>query len=103
MLLQPGERLTEPEAGPTRIEPASVEAATAWRRGQTIFRDTPLGEAVTELNRYGGPQVVIEDPRVAALPISGVFTTNAPDFAQAVADLHGLNVEREGDTLHLER
>ncbi len=103
MLLQPGERLTEPEAGPTRIEPASVEAATAWRRGQTIFRDTPLGEAVTELNRYGGPQVVIEDPRVVALPISGVFTTNAPDFAQAVADLHGLNVEREGDTLHLER
>ena len=103
MLLQPGERLTEPEVGPTRIEPASVEAATAWRRGQTIFRDTPLGAAVTELNRYGGPQVVIDDPRVAALPISGVFTTNAPDFAQAVADLHGLNVEREGDTLHLQR
>jgi transmembrane sensor len=102
-LLQPGERLTEPAAGPARIEPASVEAATAWRRGQTIFRETPLGEAVTELNRYGGPQVVIEDPRVAALPISGVFTTNAPDFAQAVADLHGLSVQREGDTLHLER
>ena len=103
MLLHPGERLTEPEAGPTRIEPASVEAATAWRRGQTIFRDTPLGAAVTELNRYGGPQVVIDDPRVAALPISGVFTTNAPDFAQAAADLHGLDVERKGDTLHIGR
>ncbi|MFN3815201.1 FecR family protein [Brevundimonas sp.] len=103
MLLQPGERLTEPVAGPTRIESASVEAATAWRRGQTVFRDTPLGEAVTELNRYGGPQVIIDDPRVAALPISGVFTTNAPDFAEAVADLHGLDVQREGDTLHLQR
>ena len=103
MLLQPGERLTEPLAGPARIETASVEAATAWRRGQTIFRDTPLGEAVTELNRYGGPQVVIEDPRVAALPISGVFTTNAPDFAEAVADLHGLQVQRKGGALHLDR
>ena len=103
MLLQPGERLTEPQAGPTRIEPTSVEAATAWRRGQTIFEDTPLGSAVTELNRYGGPQVVIEDPRVAALPISGVFTTNAPDFAQAVADLHDLEVDREGNTLRLSR
>ena len=103
MLLQPGERLTEPLAGPARIDTASMEAATAWRRGQTIFRDTPLGAAVTELNRYGGPQVVIEDPRVAALPISGVFTTNAPDFAEAVADLHGLEVEREGDSLHLTR
>lgn len=103
MLLRPGERLTEPLAGPTRIEPTSVEAATAWRRGQTIFNDTPLGAAVTELNRYGGPQVVIDDPRVAALPISGVFTTNAPDFAQAAADLHGLSVDREGDTLHIGR
>jgi transmembrane sensor len=103
MLLQPGERLTEPQAGPARIEPTSVEAATAWRRGQTIFEETPLGAAVTELNRYGGPQVVIDDPRVAALPISGVFTTNAPDFAQAVADLHDLDLDREGDTLRLRR
>ncbi|MFN3817232.1 MAG: hypothetical protein ACK4SE_13820, partial [Brevundimonas sp.] len=51
MVLRPGERLTEPQAGPARIEAASVEAATAWRRGQTVFEDTPLGAAVTALNR----------------------------------------------------
>lgn len=103
MVMRPGERLTKPATGPTRVESTSVERATAWRRGQTIFDDTPLGEAVTELNRYGGPQVMIEDPRVAALPVSGVFTTNALDFAQAVADLHHLTVERDGDTLLLQR
>lgn len=103
MVLRPGERLTEPQAGPARIEAASVEAATAWRRGQTVFEDTPLGAAVTELNRYGGPAIVIQDPRVAALPISGVFTTNAPDFAEAVAELHGLSVERREHALHLGR
>lgn len=101
--LRPGERLTEPENGPARIEPTSVEAATAWRRGQTVFDDTPLGIAVGELNRYGGPRIVIDDPRVAALPISGVYAANAADFAEAIAALHGLRVERSGEELHIRR
>lgn len=103
LVLRPGEKLTEPLDGPRRIEPQSVEAATAWRRGQTVFDETPLGTAVSELNRYGGPPIVVDDPRVAALPVSGVFATNAPDFAEAVATLHGLRIEKEGETLHIRR
>ena len=48
VVLRPGEKLTEPAGGSARIEPESVEAATAWRRGQTIFRDTPLGAAAAQ-------------------------------------------------------
>jgi len=103
VMLQPGEKLTEPATGPARIEPESVEAATAWRRGQTVFRDTPLGSAVTELNRYGGPPIVVDDPRLAALPVSGVFATNAADFAEAIAALHGLRIEKRGESLHITR
>lgn len=103
LMLRPGEKLIEPEDGPIRIEPESVEVATAWRRGQTVFSETPLGSAVTELNRYGGPVIMVDDPRIAALPISGVFATNAADFAEAAATLHGLRVEKEGDTLHIRR
>lgn len=103
LVLRPGEKLTEPEDGAPRIEPTSVEAATAWRRGQTVFDETPLGVAVGELNRYGGPRIVIDDARVAALPISGAYSTNAGDFAQAAATLHGLQVERSGDGLHIRR
>jgi transmembrane sensor len=103
VVLRPGEKLTDPADGSARIEPESVEAATAWRRGQTIFRDTPLGAAAAELNRYGGPAIVVDDPRVAALPVSGVFATNSADFAEAMAALHGLRVEREGGKLHILR
>lgn len=103
VMLRPGEKLTEPVQGTTRVEPESIEAATAWRRGQAMFDDTPLGTAVTELNRYGGPQIVVDDPRVAALPVSGVFATNAADFAEAVAALHGLRTERKGKTVHISR
>lgn len=101
--LRPGEKLTESVNGPSRIEPESIERATAWRRGQTVFQDTPLGLAVAELNRYGGPPIVVDDPRLAALPISGVFATNASDFAEAAAALHGLRLERRGKSLHIER
>ena len=101
--LAPGEKLIEPIRGSARVEPESIEAATAWRRGQAIFDDTPLGTAVTELSRYGGPQIVIDDPRVAALPVSGVFATNAADFAEAVAELHGLRAERRGSTVRISR
>lgn len=103
VVLRPGEKLTEPANGPARVEPESVEVATAWRRGQTVFRDTPLGSAVTELNRYGGPPIVVDDPRLAALPVSGVFATNAADFAEAIAALHGLRLEKRGQTLHVVR
>lgn len=103
VMLQPGEKLTEPMQGPARVEPESIEAATAWRRGQAMFDDTPLGTAVTELNRYGGLQIVVDDPRVAALPVSGVFATNGADFAEAVAALHGLRTERKGKTVHISR
>lgn len=103
VMLRPGEKLTEPATGPARVEPESVEVATAWRRGQAVFRDTPLGTAVTELNRYGGPEIVVDDPRLAALPVSGVFATNAADFAEAVAQLHGLRTERRGENVHITR
>jgi transmembrane sensor len=103
VILRPGEKLTEPSGGSARIEPESVEVATAWRRGQTVFRDTPLGAAAAELSRYGGPAIVVDDTRIAALPVSGVFATNSADFAEAMAVLHGLRVEREGGKLHILR
>ncbi len=102
--LSPGERLTASTDGPAIVEPESIEAATAWRRGQAIFRETPLASAVAELNRYGGPRLEVADPHVAALPVSGVFATNdTPEFAEAVAQLHGLHVEKDGDTLRISR
>lgn len=101
--LRPGEKFTDTASGPSRIEPESVEAATAWRRGQTVFQDTPLSLAVVELNRYGGPPIIIDDPRLAALPVSGVFATDASDFAEAAAAVHGLRLEKRGETLHIVR
>jgi len=40
--------------------------------------------------------------RLAGLPVSGVFATDeAAEFAAAVAQLHGLRVQRDGELLLL--
>lgn len=102
--LNPGDRLRAPVEGPAQIDAQPADVATAWRRGQAMFADTPLADAVTELNRYGGPRLVVDDPRLAGLRISGVFATNdTGEFARAVAALHGLRVEQAGQTMRIVR
>jgi transmembrane sensor len=102
--LNPGDRLLAPAQGPSRIDAQPVEVATAWRRGQAVFTETPLADAVTEMNRYGGPRLVLADPALAALRVSGVFATNdTGEFAQAIATLHGLHIEEKGETLRIVR
>ncbi len=103
-ILAPGERLTVSDDAGLLIDRPSIEAATAWRRGQAIFSDTPLSTAVAELNRYGGPHVMLGDPRLASLRVSGVFATNdTVEFATAIAALHGLRVDRGSDEVVIAR
>lgn len=103
-MLAAGERLIANEQAPPVIDHPSMSAATAWRSGQAIFNDTPLGDAIVEINRYGGPQIAVSDPRLAALRVSGVFATNdTAEFAAAVASLYGLKVRADGNTLRINR
>lgn len=101
-VLAPGERVSAtPDTVPVLDRP-SLDAITAWRRGELRFRDTPLSEAVAEVNRYGRQRVIVNDARLASLPISGVFATDDPaEFAAAVAQLHGLRMRREGEAVVL--
>jgi transmembrane sensor len=96
-ILAPGERLTVRADEPAAVDRPKVEAATAWRRGELMFDDASLADAVAELNRYGGEPVTFGDPRVGGLRVSGVFKAGDPEeFARVVAELHGLRL-RQGD------
>lgn len=50
-----------------------IERHLSWRAGYLLFRDTPLSEAVAEFNRYNLRKIVIDDPHVAEIRISGKF------------------------------
>lgn len=44
-----------------------------WREHRLSFVDTPLARALAELERYGSTGLVVRDPAVAALRLSGTF------------------------------
>lgn len=103
-ILSPGERASVDSAEHVTLDRPSIEAVTAWQRGEVVFAGTSLGEAAAELNRYGSVRIVITDPAVAALRVSGIFATdNAPEFADAMAQLNGLKVRRSKDVVELVR
>lgn len=92
--LTPGERLSTTDSGLVEIVNDDVERDLAWRKGQMIFRDDPLSLAVNEMNRFTTRQLLIDDPRIAALPLSGVFSTDRPDdFIAAITAFYPLKTE----------
>ncbi|HYG26898.1 MAG TPA: iron dicitrate transport regulator FecR, partial [Caulobacteraceae bacterium] len=53
--------------------------------GRLVLDEAGLAEAVADLNRYGGRQVVLADPAMAGMKVSGVFHTRDPDaFVEAI-------------------
>lgn len=87
------------------VETADLEVTGAWRDHRLVLDDRPLGEAVAEINRYNARVIVVDDPVLAAMPISGVFRTDEPDaFAQAVVLVLPARVAaRDGEMVRLER
>ena len=51
----------------------------AWRRGQLVFQMQPLGEVIEEVSRYGAGTIVIANPWLRDLVVSGVFDIATPD------------------------
>jgi transmembrane sensor len=49
------------------------EGVAPWRDNRISFVDTPLTQALAELERYGNTGFVVRDPAVAALRLSGTF------------------------------
>jgi transmembrane sensor len=67
-----------------------------------MLDDTPLPDAVAEMNRYSKNPLIIDGNRIATLRVSGIYHTgDSAGFAQTVAQLYGLQVSQEGEQIHL--
>lgn len=99
--LNPGESLSprEAQARPRRVD---VAATTSWTSGRLTFRETPLAQAVAEVNRYSRQKVVIDGSRLQQVPISGVFDVGDTEaFVAAVADLFELTPQSQDGEIRL--
>lgn len=77
--LRPGQQLLAAADAPAVVRPANVEQAVSWRTGRVIFSDEPLGQVVQEINRYSRRKVVLDDPSLADLRVSGIFRAGSVD------------------------
>jgi transmembrane sensor len=64
---------------PVSIQPIDAERSLSWESGLLIFEDEPLELAIDRMNRYAKRPLVIADPDVARLRISGVFHAGDTD------------------------
>jgi transmembrane sensor len=87
--LSAGEQLliTGPHLAVTSVSPRQIADDLAWRDGAVVFEGEPLSQALAEVGRYTRAQVVVAEPQVASLRISGRFRTNdVPGFFRALQE-----------------
>ncbi|HEY9109264.1 MAG TPA: FecR domain-containing protein [Roseateles sp.] len=107
VVMAPGERLRvgqspdtpHPESAQARVDRPQLDQLLAWQRGFAILDNTPLPEAISDMNRYSKVQITLADSKaLRSLRISGSYRTgDNAGFAQAVASLYGLVITpREG-------
>jgi transmembrane sensor len=81
---------------------ADLRRAVAWLERQIAFDQQPLDEVAEEFNRYNRISFEIDDPRLRALPVSGIFDAYDPaSFAAFLGSLDGVRVERLGTLIRV--
>jgi len=76
------------------LTPVKVAGDLAWKSGHIILQHRTLNFAAKEFSRYSKTMIVIEEPSVGDLTVTGIFASDDPvAFARAVALSLKLNVE----------
>ncbi len=88
-LVSAGERVTFDDTGLHSVEKADVKTAEAWRQGQLIANDMPLGRVLERLARYQGQRLWLMDEQTAHRRVSGNF-----DLDRSAATLERLAGEQ---------
>lgn len=96
--LKAGEQFLQRGASARILASAPVEDALAWRQGLVMFQDETLGTAAAELNRYSARSLVVREPAIAGMRISGAFKAGDPArFARTVSTIHPVRVVTHPD------
>ncbi len=97
--LRPGQQLVALGGQPFKINMINTDAVTSWKDGRLIFDNEPLGMIVQEVNRYSSRKLVVGDPTLSDMRVSGIFQVGSIDsFAVALeASFPVKNSARSGE------
>lgn len=72
--LTPGQQLSYDRGGRmTPPEPLDLNVAQAWPTGDLVFKNSRLDALLTEMNRYSSTKLLLAEPALGEITISGVF------------------------------
>jgi transmembrane sensor len=97
-----GQRVRVGEHGGGTVTMADLAQTTDWLPGTLSFQHSTVAEVARRFNTYTPLPLVIEDERVAATRISGVFHARDADaFIAYLATLPSVTVLRESDRVRI--
>jgi len=101
--LTPGQR-AQISGNAVQVHDVSLADSPAWTRGQLVFDEEPLDQAVAEFNRYGGTPIRVDDATLRPLKISGVFHSNdTAGFLDALHAAYRISNRNDGQQIQLYR
>lgn len=87
-----------------RVIDTDSSATSDWPEGWAEYRSIPLGALIEQANRYADRPIIIDDPAVATMQVSGRFRlTDTRRFVARICALFSLRAERRSDGYHLRR
>lgn len=93
-----GEQLISDARQEDHVRTADADRDTSWRRGQVIFENARLADAVAEINRYSDVKIELGDASLAELRLSGAFATGRTRvFVEAVTSYFPVDVGEDND------
>jgi transmembrane sensor len=79
-----------------------LEETLTWRSGYLTFHETTLADAVAEFNRYNPRRMVIADPHLASIKLSGKFeSTQFEAFLRLIQGGFPIIATPKGDAILL--
>lgn len=88
-MLKPGQQLRATAAG-FDVSPIDAGKSTSWITGTLSFEATPLRDALAELNRYSAHPIVLANPELGTIPVTGRFKTTEPRVLVSMLTASGL-------------
>ena len=97
-----GQQVRLGKHGGGQVSAADIARVTDWLPATLSFQRSTVGEVARRFNAYTTTPLVIEDERVAATLISGVFHARDEDaFVAYLATLPSVTVLRESDRVRI--
>jgi transmembrane sensor len=92
VLLTAGQQVRMPSSGAAEpVRDVNSDRELAWAKGQLVFDNQSVANAVEEFNRYNRVQLHVRNAALAMRPVSGVFDASDPEsfigFLQTVASV----------------